>query len=73
MRLDYTGGVEGENFFLSMGGFNDYMTHGTHFKRTVNTTKALDIDFKNSWRVLCFVTLISVIRVTCITVCEHTH
>lgn len=46
MRLDYTGGVEGENFFLSMGGFFDeYMKTGTYFERTGNTTEAPDIDF----------------------------
>ncbi len=46
MRLDYTGGVEGENFFLSMGGFFDeYMTAGTYFDRTGNTTDAPDVDF----------------------------
>lgn len=46
MRLDYTGGVEGENFFLSMGGFFDeYMKSGTYFERTGNTTEAPDIDF----------------------------
>lgn len=46
MRYDYTGGVEGENFFLSMGGFfDDYMTFGTEFERAGNTTEAPDIDF----------------------------
>lgn len=46
MRLDYTGGVEGENFFLSMGGFfDDYTTSGTNFNRSGNTTEAPDIDF----------------------------
>lgn len=46
MRLDYTGGVDGENFFLSMGGFFDeYMKSGTYFERTGNTTEAPDIDF----------------------------
>ena len=46
MRLDYTGGTEGEGFFLSMGGFFDeYMTSGTRFERTGNTTVAPDIDF----------------------------
>lgn len=45
-RLDYTGGVEGETFFLSMGGFFDeYMKSGTMFKRAGNTTEAPDIDF----------------------------
>ena len=46
MRQDYTGGLNGEQFFLSMGGFFDeYMTHGTYFDRTGNTTEAPDIDF----------------------------
>lgn len=46
MRLDYTGGVEGEKFFLSMGGFFDeYMKSGTGFNRSGNTTEAPDIDF----------------------------
>ncbi len=46
MRQDYTGGLDGKQFFLSMGGFfDDYMTHGTHFERTGNTTIAPDIDF----------------------------
>ena len=46
MRQDYTGGLEGKQFFLSMGGFFDeYMTHGTYFERTSNTTEAPDIDF----------------------------
>ena len=46
MRQDYTGGLEGKRFFLSMGGFFDeYMTHGTYFERTSNTTEAPDIDF----------------------------
>ncbi len=46
MRLDYTGGVEGENFFLSMGGFFDeYTKSRTYFDRTGNTTEAPDIDF----------------------------
>ena len=46
MRLDYTGGVEGENFFLSMGGFfDDFMTAGKFFDRTGNTAAAPDIDF----------------------------
>ena len=45
-RQDYTGGLEGKQFFLSMGGFFDkYMTHGTYFERTSNTTEAPDIDF----------------------------
>ena len=45
-RLDYTGGVEGETFFLSMGGFfDDYMKSGTRFERVGNTTEAPDIDF----------------------------
>jgi hypothetical protein len=46
MRLDYTGGVNGEQFFLSMGGFFDQnMKHGTYFDRTGNTTEAPNIDF----------------------------
>lgn len=46
MRLDYTGGTDGERFFLSMGGFfNEYMTSGTNFERIGNTTEAPDIDF----------------------------
>lgn len=45
-RLDYCGGVEGDNFFLTMGGFfNDYMKSGTNFERKGNTTVAPDIDF----------------------------
>ena len=46
MRLDYTGGRDGDDFFLSMGGFFDeYMTFGTFFDRKGNTTEAPDIDF----------------------------
>ena len=46
MRQDYTGGTDGGQFFLSMGGFfNDYMEYGTYFDRTGNTTEAPDIDF----------------------------
>jgi hypothetical protein len=46
MRQDYTGGTDGGQFFLSMGGFfNDYMEYGTYFDRTGNTTDAPDIDF----------------------------
>ena len=46
MRQDYTGGTDGGQFFLSMGGFfNDYMEYGTYFNRTGNTTDAPDIDF----------------------------
>lgn len=46
MRLDYTGGVEGDNFFLSMGGFfDDYMEAGTYFDRKGNVTEAPNIDF----------------------------
>ena len=46
MRQDYTGGLEGNRFFLSMGGFFDeFMTHGTDFVRTGNTSEAPDIDF----------------------------
>ena len=45
-RLDYTGGVEGEDFFLSMGGFfDDFMTSGTWFERAGNVTEAPEIDF----------------------------
>ena len=45
-RLDYSGGVEGENFFLTMGGFfNDYMKSGTRLERKGNVTEAPDIDF----------------------------
>lgn len=46
MRQDYTGGLEDKRFFLSMGGFFDeYMTHGTYFERTSNTTEEPDINF----------------------------
>ena len=46
MRLDYTGGSNGEQFFLSMGGFFDQnMKHGTYFDRAGNTTEAPNIDF----------------------------
>ena len=46
MRLDYTGGAEGEKLFLSMGGFFDNNTaFGTYFERTGNTSVAPDIDF----------------------------
>ena len=46
MRFDYTGGVEGDKFFLSMGGFFDeYMEYGSNFERTGNVTQAPDIDF----------------------------
>ena len=45
-RLDYNGGVEGEGFFLTMGGFFDkYMKSGTWFERTGNVTEAPDVDF----------------------------
>ena len=45
-RLDYNGGVEGENFFLNMGGFFDkYITSGTYFERAGNTTEAPVVDF----------------------------
>ena len=45
-RLDYTGGVNGEGFLLSMGGFfDDYMTTDVDFERAGNTTEAPDIDF----------------------------
>jgi hypothetical protein len=47
MRLDYTGGTAEGGFFLSMGGFFDeYLTTGTMFERTGNTTEAPNIDFK---------------------------
>lgn len=46
MRLDYTGGVEGDKFYLSMGGFFDnFLKSGTRFKRTGNVTEAPDVDF----------------------------
>lgn len=46
MRFDYTGGVDGDKFFLSMGGFFDeYMKYGSRFERTGNVTQAPDIDF----------------------------
>lgn len=46
MRLDYTGGVEGDKFFLSMGGFfDDYMKSGTTLERTGNVSEAPDVDF----------------------------
>ena len=46
MRLDYTGGSEGDKFYLSMGGFfDDYTKYGTSVDRTGNTTEAPDIDF----------------------------
>lgn len=46
MRFDYTGGVDGDRFFLSMGGFFDeYMKYGSRFERTGNVTQAPDIDF----------------------------
>lgn len=45
-RLDYAGGVEGENFFLSMGGFFDgFLKSGTGLVRTGNVTEAPDVDF----------------------------
>lgn len=45
-RLDYRGGVEGDSFFLTMGGFFDeYMVSGTSLERTGNTTEAPDVDF----------------------------
>lgn len=46
MRLDYIGGIEGDCFFLSMGGFFDeYMKSGTYFERKGNITESPDIDF----------------------------
>lgn len=45
-RLDYSGGVEGDAFFLTMGGFfDDYLNSGTWFERAGNVTEAPDIDF----------------------------
>ena len=45
-RLDYRGGVEGDSFFLTMGGFfNDYLNSGTTFERAGNVTEAPEIDF----------------------------
>lgn len=45
-RLDYAGGVEGENFFLSMGGFFDgFLKSGTGLVRTGNVAEAPDVDF----------------------------
>ncbi len=45
-RLDYNGGVAGEDFYLTMGGFFDeYMTSGTRFERGGNVTEAPEIDF----------------------------
>ena len=46
MRFDYTGGIEGDCFFLSMGGFFDeYMKSRTYFERKGNVTESPDIDF----------------------------
>ena len=46
MRLDYTGGTDGDKFFLSMGGFfNEYLKSGTVFERTGNVTETPDVDF----------------------------
>ena len=46
MRLDYTGGIDGDSFFLSMGGFFDEcMKYGTYFERNGNKTECPDIDF----------------------------
>ena len=46
MRLDYTGGTEGDCFFLSMGGFFDeYTKAGTYFELENNTREIPDIDF----------------------------
>lgn len=45
-RLDYSGCVEGDSFFLTMGGFfNDYLSSGTIFERAGNVTEAPEIDF----------------------------
>ena len=46
MRLDYTGGTEGDCFFLSMGGFFDeYTKAGTYFELESTTREIPDIDF----------------------------
>lgn len=46
MRLDYTGGITDNGYYLSMGGFFDeYLNTGTKFERTGNITEAPDIDF----------------------------
>ena len=46
MRFDYTGGVDGDRFFLSMGGFfDDYMKYGSRFERTGNVTEEPKVDF----------------------------
>lgn len=45
-RQDYTGGVEGDGFFLKMGGFFDEFTESrTEFERAGNVSEAPDIDF----------------------------
>jgi hypothetical protein len=45
-RLDYKGGVENNDFFLTMGGFfNDFLESGTPFTREGNVTEAPDVDF----------------------------
>ncbi len=45
-RLDYSGGVENGNFFLTMGGFfDDYMKSDTYFERSGNISVAPDVDF----------------------------
>jgi hypothetical protein len=45
-RLDFSGGVEGDSFFLTMGGFfNEYLNSGTTFERAGNVTEAPEIDF----------------------------
>ena len=46
MRLDYTGGTEGDSFFLSMGGFFDeYTKAGTYFELESTAREIPDIDF----------------------------
>lgn len=46
MRLDYKGGIEGDDFYLSMGGFfDDYMKSDTRLDRAGNVTEAPDVDF----------------------------
>ena len=46
MRLDYTGGTEGDSFYLSMGGFFDeYTKAGTYFELESTTIEIPDIDF----------------------------
>lgn len=45
-RLDYKGGVEGEDFFLEMGGFfDDYVNSNIYFERAGNVSQAPNVDF----------------------------